>query len=153
MLRISREADYSLLAMMYIAARPAGQLAYRREIAAHYNIPKEFLAKVLQKLTRHGLIKSFRGMQGGYLLARDAGRITLADVVQAVDGPITLVSCQRKGGRCPQEELCTVQSALFDVQHEFQRILNGITLEDAGRRSTRKGECATGAPRLEATPR
>jgi len=153
MLRLSREADYSLLAMMYIAARPAGQLAYRREIAAHYNIPKEFLAKVLQKLTRHGLIKSFRGMQGGYLLARDAGRITLGDVVQAVDGPVTLVSCQRESGQCPQEELCTVQGVLLDVQREFQRILNGITLEDAGRRSTRKAECPTGVLTLEAIPR
>jgi Rrf2 family protein len=153
MLRLSREADYSLLAMMYIAARPAGQLAYRREIAAHYNIPKEFLAKVLQKLTRHGLIKSFRGMQGGYLLARDAGRITLGDVVQAVDGPVTLVTCQREGGRCPQEELCTVQGALLEVQREFQRILSGITLEDAGRRSARKAECESDVLTLEAAPR
>ena len=153
MLRLSREADYSLLAMMYIAARPAGQLAYRREIAAHYNIPKEFLAKVLQKLTRHGLIKSFRGMQGGYLLARDAGRITLADVVEAVDGPVALVSCQRERGQCPQEDLCTIQDALFDVQREFQRILSGITLEAAGRRSSRKPACDAGVLTLEANPR
>lgn len=134
MLRLSREADYSLLAMVYIAARPQGELACRGDIAAHYSIPKEFLAKVLQKLSRHGLIKSHRGMQGGYQLARDAEKISLADVVEAVDGPMALVECQRGLCDCPQEPVCTVQGTLNDLQREIRKAFGKVTLKDMGDR-------------------
>ncbi|HZI95040.1 MAG TPA: Rrf2 family transcriptional regulator [Patescibacteria group bacterium] len=140
MLRLSREADYGLLAMMYISARPEGMLAYRRDIAAHYNIPADFLAKVLQKLSRHGLIKSFRGTQGGYLLARDAEAISLADLVEAVDGPMSIVDCQREGCACPQEEGCTVQTTLIEVQREIRMVLARVSLDDMRSRLRRDHE-------------
>jgi len=140
MLRLSREADYGLLAMMYIAERPKGALAFRREIASHYNIPAEFLAKVLQKLSRRGLIRSFRGTQGGYLLAREPEEITLADLVEAVDGPMSIVDCQRDGCVCPQEDVCTVQSALVEVQHEIRKVLGRVSLGEMRRRLKRDHE-------------
>ncbi len=133
MLRLSREADYSLLAMVYIAATPEGRLACRGDIAAHYNIPREFLGKVLQKLARHGLIESFRGVQGGYRLARRVEEISLADVIEAVDGPMALVECQRDPCDCPQEQLCTVQETLREVQQEIRRLLGTVTLRQLGR--------------------
>lgn len=139
MLRLSREADYSLLAMVYIASQPDGRLAYRRDIAAHYNIPREFLAKVLQKLSRHGLVKSFRGMQGGYQLAREAGRITLAEVIEAVDGPLTLVDCQCPPYDCGQESACTVKSVMTEVQQGILRVLGGVTLRDMCARAMENG--------------
>lgn len=140
MLRLSRETDYGLLAMMYIAARSEGAPAYRREIASHYNIPPEFLAKVLQKLSRRGLIRSFRGTQGGYLLARTPETITLADVVEAVDGPMSLVDCQRDGCACPQEEACTVQGTLVEVQQEIRRVLGRVSLSEMRRRLKKERE-------------
>ncbi len=130
MLRLSREVDYGLLAMMYIADRPEGMLAYRRDIAARHGIPGEFLAKVLQKLARGGLIRSYRGTQGGYALARDAAQITLADVVEAVEGPIALVECQCASYECHQEPACTVKSALQDVQRAFYGVLARMSLVD-----------------------
>lgn len=140
MLRLSREADYSLLAMVYIASQPEGQMAYRRDIAAHYNIPREFLAKVLQKLSRHGLVKSYRGMQGGYQLAREADRITLADLIEAVDGPLTLVDCQCPPYDCGQESACTVKTVMSEVQQGILRVLVGVTLRDMQRRMRENGE-------------
>lgn len=140
MLRLSREADYSLLAMVYIASQPEGQTAYRRDIAAHYNIPREFLAKVLQKLSRHGLVKSYRGMQGGYQLAREADRITLADLIEAVDGPLTLVDCQCPPYDCGQESACTVKTVMSEVQQGILRVLVGVTLRDMQRRMRENGE-------------
>src|SRR5262249_19259440 len=106
MLRFTREAEYGLLAVAYIASRPEGSLAYRKEIAGHHNIPPEFLAKVLQKLSRRGLIRSYRGIHGGYLLAREPATISIADVVSAVDGPMSLVECARPDGSCPQMAIC-----------------------------------------------
>ncbi|MGH9870140.1 MAG: RrF2 family transcriptional regulator [Candidatus Polarisedimenticolia bacterium] len=134
MLRLSREADYGMLAMVYIASQPSGQLAYRRDIAAHYRIPREFLAKVLQKLSRRGLVRSFRGMQGGYQLARDAREITLADVITAVDGPLSLVDCQCLEYACGQEPVCTVKEIMSTVQHDILKVLEKITLDDMHRR-------------------
>ena len=146
MLRLTREAEYGLLAMAYIAGRPEGELAYRREIAEHHNIPREFLAKVLQKLSREGLIKSYRGIRGGYLLAKVPDEITLADVVRAVDGPMALVECAGKGAGCPQFEVCALREALCDLQQSIVRILQGISLKDLTRRVQRKRSEAAPAP-------
>ena len=133
MLRLSREADYGLIALMYMANRPAERLAYRREIAEAHGIPTEFLAKVLQKLARGGLIRSYRGTQGGYALARTPAEITLADVVEAVEGPVALVECQCASYECEQELSCTVKHALTGVQREIRRVLGCISLVDIGR--------------------
>jgi Rrf2 family protein len=130
MLRFTREAEYGLLAMTYIATRPDGELAYRREIAEHHNIPREFLAKVLQKLSRRGLIKSYRGIRGGYLLARVPAEISIADIVGAVDGPLALVECARPGGCCPQEEICGVRNVLWGIQDEILGMLKRVTVKD-----------------------
>lgn len=151
MLKLGREIDYSLLAMMYIAARPAGQLAYRRDIAAHYNIPKEFLAKVLQKLTRHGLIDSFRGMQGGYRLARAIDVISLADVIEAVEGPLALVDCQCEPYDCGQESACTVKTTMRDLRLEILGVLGRVSLGDMRRRL--KSEEPARLIALEASPK
>jgi Rrf2 family protein len=147
MIRLSRETDYSLLAMTYIAAQPEGRLAFRREIAAHYDIPSEFLAKVLQKLSRRGLLRSSKGMNGGYALGRRPDRITLAEVIEAIDGPIALVDCQCGDRPCEQESVCPVRSTLEGVRREILRVLGGISLDDMGRRPARGNE-----PRL-ITPR
>lgn len=134
MLRLSREADYGLLAMVYIASQPSGSLSYRRDIASHYRIPREFLAKVLQKLSRHGLVKSFRGMQGGYQLARAAETITLADVITAVDGPLSLVDCQCLPYECDQEPACTIKAVMGEVQRDVLGALARVSLLDVRRR-------------------
>ncbi|HYR69214.1 MAG TPA: Rrf2 family transcriptional regulator [Candidatus Dormibacteraeota bacterium] len=138
MLRFTREAEYGLLAMTYIATRPDGELAYRREIAEHHNIPREFLAKVLQKLSRRGLIKSYRGIRGGYLLARVPAEISIADVVCAVDGPLALVECARPDGTCPQDEICGVRNVLWGLQDEILGMLKRVTVKDLSVHSREK---------------
>ncbi|MFQ5700240.1 MAG: RrF2 family transcriptional regulator [Acidobacteriota bacterium] len=134
MFRLSRETDYGLLAMVYIAGVPPGQLAYRRDIAAHYNIPAEFLAKILQKLARGGLVRSFRGVQGGYNLARGAEEITVIDVVEAVEGPLALVECQCPSEECSCEPVCTISAILLDLRQRICRLLGGVSLQDIIRR-------------------
>ena len=160
MLRFTREAEYGLLAMTYIATRPNGELAYRKEIAEHHNIPKEFLAKVLQKLSRRGLIKSYRGIRGGYLLARVPAEISIADVVFAVDGPLALVECARPDGVCPQDEICGVRNVLWGLQDEILGMLKKISVKDlSGRVHASGGDLvsihaasARRKPRIEGSP-
>ena len=83
MLRLSKKADYALMAMKHLAADAPHGTASAREIAEHYDIPLELLAKVLQQLTRRGFLVSQMGIHGGYHLARPTSAISVADVIQA----------------------------------------------------------------------
>ncbi|PYQ82993.1 MAG: hypothetical protein DMG03_15490 [Acidobacteria bacterium] len=91
MLRLSKKADYALMAMKHLALRgdrSSHATASAREIAELYDIPIELMAKVLQRLVRRGLLASQQGTRGGYQLARTPTLISVADVIQAIDGPL-----------------------------------------------------------------
>ena len=91
MLRLSKKSDYALIAMKHLALRPeSGASSSAREISEAYDIPLELLAKVLQRLVRARLLVSVQGTRGGYRLGRSASTISVADVIQAVDGPVTV---------------------------------------------------------------
>ncbi len=96
MLRLSKKADYALMAMKHLALREdraADRSSTAREIAEQYDIPIELMAKVLQRLVRRGLLASHQGTRGGYQLARTPAKISVADVIQAIDGPVTVTAC------------------------------------------------------------
>jgi Rrf2 family protein len=98
MLRLSKKADYALMGMKHLALRGEGASSSAREIAEQYDIPVELMAKVLQRLARRGLLVSHQGTRGGYTLARPAGVISVADIIQAVDGPVTMTACSTRSG-------------------------------------------------------
>ena len=100
MFRLSKKSDYGLIAMKHLALHSEESVS-AREIAAQYHIPAELLAKVLQQLARKGLLVSQQGMNGGYVLARDPARISIVDVVEALEGPISITPCER-GDDCQQ---------------------------------------------------
>jgi FeS assembly SUF system regulator len=114
MLRLSKKADYALMAMAHLAGRARSSSA--REIAEQYDIPIELLAKVLQRLTRRGLLTSQQGTRGGYQLSRAADTITVADVIHAIDGPVSVTACSSHAGRCGQFEKCNVRDPLWRIR-------------------------------------
>ncbi len=91
MLRLSRKAEYGIIALKNLLSRPGGQTCSAREIAERYNIPVELMAKVLQKLAKDGLLESAQAVYGGYVLAVPASKNCVADVVESIDGPIGIV--------------------------------------------------------------
>ncbi len=93
MLRLSKKTDYALMAMKHLALHGDRGASSAREIAEQYDIPAELMAKVLQRLVRRGLLVSHQGTRGGYQLARPATLMSVADVIQAVDGPLTVTAC------------------------------------------------------------
>jgi Rrf2 family protein len=113
MLRLSKKADYALIAMAHLALKPGSASA--REIAENYEIPTELMAKVLQRLARRGLLTSQQGARGGYTLARTATGISLADVIQAIDGPVSVTACSTHGDRCGQFAKCNVRDPLWRI--------------------------------------
>jgi Rrf2 family protein len=123
MLRLSKKADYALMAMKHLALRADTGSTSAREIGEAYDIPIELLAKVLQKLARRGLLASQQGTRGGYVLARPATQISVADVIQAVDGPLAVTACGTTEENCEQYAKCNVRDPLWRIK---DRILQAL---------------------------
>ena len=116
MLRLSKKADYALIAMKHLAAEADRGAASAREIAQQYEIPVELLAKVLQRLVQRGLLVSHQGTRGGYRLARPATSISVADVIQAIDGPLKMTACSIDDPTCDQYAACSVRDPLWRIK-------------------------------------
>jgi FeS assembly SUF system regulator len=129
MLRLSKKTDYALMAMAHLAVKP-GSSSSAREIAEAYDIPVELMAKVLQRLTRRGLLSSQQGTRGGYQLARAAGNISVADVIQAIDGPVAVTACSAHADRCGQFEKCNVRDPLHRIREVIVSALSATTLSE-----------------------
>lgn len=131
MLRLSKKADYALIAMKHLAqTRPAAS-ASAREIAEQYDIPIELMAKVLQRLVRTGLLTSQQGTRGGYTLSRPSGTITVADVIQAIDGPFTVTACSTlNDGGCEQYGKCSIRDPLWRIKERIVAALGTVSLAD-----------------------
>jgi Rrf2 family protein len=137
MLKISKKADYALMALQHIAAVQTGDVTPGRvvntkEIAEEYNIPLELLAKVLQTLAKNGLIESHNGPKGGYLLALAAGDITIARILESIEGPLSITDCshEQSGEICMQREHCNIRTPLLKVQDSIYQLLSNMTLQD-----------------------
>ena len=130
MLRLSKKADYALIALKHLALRGDRGSASAREIAGLYDIPIELMAKVLQRLVRRGLLASQQGTRGGYQLARTPAHITVADVIQAIEGPVTVTACLTDEGQCEQFSKCNVRDPLYRVREKILSALGECTIAE-----------------------
>src|SRR5437868_5684795 len=130
MLRLSKKADYALIAMKHLAADAPHGTASAREIAERYDIPLELLAKVLQQLTRRGFLVSHMGIHGGYQLARSTTAISVADIVEAIDGPFAITACGPADDRCDQFAKCNVRDPLWRVKDRIVAVLQTLSLSE-----------------------
>jgi Rrf2 family protein len=130
MLRLSKKSDYALIAMKHLAAQADRGASSAREIALQYDIPVELLAKVLQRLVRRGLLVSHQGTRGGYRLARPAVSISIADVIQAIDGPLTMTACSEDDLTCGQYSSCSVRDPLWRIKDRIVAALASCTVMD-----------------------
>ena len=131
MLRLSKKADYALIAMKHLALRGDRGSSSAREIAEQYDIPIELMAKVLQRLVRRGLLASQQGTRGGYQLARSPAQISVADVIQAIDGPVAVTACSTdEGQQCEQFSKCNVRDPLWRVRERILAALGECTIAE-----------------------
>jgi Rrf2 family protein len=130
MLRLSKKADYALIAMKHLAVRGDRASSSAREIAELYGIPIELMAKVLQRLVRRGLLASQQGTRGGYQLARVPADISVADVIQAIDGPVTVTACSTDDVQCEQFSKCNVRDPLWRVRERILTALGECTIAE-----------------------
>jgi FeS assembly SUF system regulator len=128
LIRLSKLADYGIVMMTHMA-RDAGRQQTAPEIAAQSHLPLPMASKILKGLAHAGLLVSYRGAKGGYSLARPPHRISVADVIVALEGPIALTACIEHGpGECDIEALCPARANWQRINRAIREALEGITL-------------------------
>src|SRR3979411_1973682 len=128
MLKLTKKADYGLMAMKHLAEHVDQGSCSAKDVAEAYGIPQEALAKILQRLAKAGLLRSQHGINGGYMLARDPGTISAFEVIRAIDGPLFITSCITVRGECDQTDRCTIKEPLRRVNESIEQVLRRISI-------------------------
>ena len=147
MLKLTKKADYGLIAMRHLAEHADLGACSAKDLAEMYSIPQEALAKILQRLTKAGLLVSQYGTNGGYTLARDPRRISAFEVIRAIDGPLFITSCSAAQRLRPERPLHGPRTA---AQGEPQHRRSFEPIDDLGNDRTRTRRSAgAGNSRLD----
>ena len=128
MLRLSKKAEYALMALKDLASRSEAGTASAREIAGRYGIPVELMAKVLQRLVRCDLLISHHGTRGGYHLSRPATQMSVADVIEAIDGPVMVTACTNADD-CEQFATCNIRDPLWRIKDQIVQALTSYSIQ------------------------
>jgi Rrf2 family protein len=147
MLKLTKKADYGLIAVKHLAEQGPNGSCSAKDISAAYRIPAEALAKILQRLAKAKLLVSHHGTNGGYALARDARQISALEVIRAIDGPLFITSClPHESSGCEQSECCNIREPLRQVNESIRALLEDIKIadmRDSGRRHTAHRESSS----------
>jgi Rrf2 family protein len=130
MMRLTRAGEYGVRAVLHLAAQPEGRVTFVGEISEKQDVPRHFAAKVMQLLVKSGVVRSHRGVKGGFTLSRPASNITLKDIIEGVEGQIFLNLCLIKKGECPRDDTCPVHLVWREAQGKLMEILDGVTVAE-----------------------
>jgi FeS assembly SUF system regulator len=145
MFRLNRLTDYAVVVMSQMSGNGGG-LRSAQQIARDTAVPLPTVAKVLNVLTREGLVDSHRGAAGGYALSRGATEITVAEIIRALEGPIALTACvDNSGACCDVESLCPMRGTWDKVNEVIHEALSQVTLADLIASSRPHGQADGGA--------
>lgn len=133
MMELTRKGEYAIRGIIYLARQPVGKMALISEIAEASDVPQTFLAKIFQSFAKQGIVNSYRGTGGGFVLGRSPSRITLREVVEAVEGPIVPNRCLIGKGFCDRDVNCPVHPVWRKVQQQVVQILESVTIEELAR--------------------
>lgn len=129
-MQIPRRVDYGLRAAIYLSTQAPDRSCSLAEIAKHQGVPRKFLEKIIQDLIRSGLVKSKRGPDGGYTLARSPDEISFQDIIEALEGPIAVNVCMNQRLSCNHLSRCTMLGVWSEIQHKVVDVFARTTLAD-----------------------
>ena len=138
-MQITRSGEYGLRGLLFLAKQPLEKVTLVSEISKDQKIPETFLAKIFQRLSKAGLLRSTRGAKGGFSLGKPASEITMREIVEAIEGPIALNRCLLKQGECDEERVCSLRQVWEKAQQGFVEVLDRTTIEDLVRHEIRNG--------------
>lgn len=124
-MQFNQATDYAFRVILHLSAHPPGHIAKGQTIAEQEKIPLGFLQKIMRNLASGGLIRSHRGADGGFQLAKEPGDISLLDVVTVMEGAVNIHRCLSQEENCSREcgHMCPVHEALAHIQQDFVRQL------------------------------
>jgi len=129
MLKITRKAEYALIALRHLISIKDGKLATVKEISTQYGIPQELLAKALQQLAREKVIDATKGPSGGYKLVRDPSTINMTKFFEILEGPMGIMDCYFDSG-CNQLNGCNIRTPINRINDSIRTIFDKMTLAD-----------------------
>ena len=129
MLKITRKAEYALIALRHLNGLKDGELATVKEISTQYGIPQELLAKALQQLAREKVIDATKGPSGGYKLVRDPSTINMTKFFEILEGPMGIMDCYFDSG-CNQLAACNIRTPINRINDSIRTIFDKMTLAD-----------------------
>ena len=130
MMELTRKGEYAVRGIVFLASRPADKVCLLSEIAEAVDVPQTFLAKIFQQFSKIGLVRSYRGTGGGFMLGRAPEKITLLEVVEAVEGPIVPNRCVISTDECDRSNSCHVHPVWVEVQDQVRATLARVTLKE-----------------------
>ena len=128
-MQIKRETDYAIRCVFYLCGLKGEGIAMGDEISAAMEIPKSFTAKILQKLSRSGIVTSFQGVKGGFKIAKEPDKISLLDVVVAIEGPLALNVCIDTEKACNLSMRCKIHPFWFQIRSGVEKVFQDLTFD------------------------
>ncbi|MDA8098880.1 MAG: Rrf2 family transcriptional regulator [Nitrospiraceae bacterium] len=132
-MQLTREGDYGIRSILFLARQPYKKISFVTEIAEEYKIPRSFLAKILQKLVKAKIVRSYRGVKGGFSLARQAKDITVLDVLEAIEGKLALNLCLSDRKKCEFSRHCPIHHVWATAQSKVVDVLKKSNFDDLAR--------------------
>ena len=129
-MKISTKGRYGLRILLDLALNSGEKLRLIRDIAHSQQISEKYISRLIIDLRRAGMVKSVRGSKGGYELALDPKAITLLDVVEVMEGPLSIVDCVREPARCARNRICATREIWQGLNSEIRESMRKVTLHD-----------------------
>lgn len=127
-MKITRETDYAIRCVLHLSQDP-DKVIMVDAISRDSKIPKSFLAKILQKLSKAGIVRSFRGVKGGYQLEKHPSEISLLNIIETIEGPVVMNECAMNKNFCDMSESCAVHPAWVKIRDVVENALGDYNLE------------------------
>lgn len=146
MFKLSKKADYGLIAVKHLAMHRSDHACSANEIAEEYGISVTLMAKVLQRLAKEGVVIAKHGSTGGYQLTKEPNKVSALDVISAIDGPVLITSCVTSHGTCETTERCSVREPLRKVNESILGVLSTVTIAQMSEESGEPALVALSSP-------
>ena len=132
MLKLSKKTEYALMAAKYMALNNSSGYSTAKEISTSYNIPHQLVAKVLQAMAKNDIAVSAKGVNGGFILAKEPAEITLSDIIRAIETNYHIVDCFDENGSiddCSKFDCCKIKDPLAEIQKKIDKIFFETSLQ------------------------
>ena len=144
MFKVNRKVEYALMALKYMVQKHPGELTTAKEVSDRFHTSEEVMAKVLQSLTKHKMLQSVQGVQGGYLIQKDLSRVTFLQLNEILIGRSTATKClQSDGDQCELKDNCNIISPMHQLNNKINLFLSSLTIDELiGLKKTRVAEAS-----------